>query len=95
MNKPRSLTANRQAAHFKNKNRFSRLNANNASAGKSDGVSDFKGKLNYAKHFANILVLIFLICIFCCFLPFVKPPDLLIMQCNDAHLIGLNEMKFI
>lgn len=23
------------------------------------------------------------------------PLDLLIMRCNDAHLIGLNELKFI
>lgn len=95
MIKPRSFPANRQAADYKNKNRFSRLNGNNARAGKSDGVSNIGGRLNYAKHLANISALIFLTCIFFCFLPFVGPLDLLIMRCNDAHFIGLNELKFI
>lgn len=71
------------------------MNGNNASAGKSDGVSNVGGRLSYAKHLANISALIFITCIFCWFLPFVGPLDLLIIRCNDAHLIGLNELKFI
>lgn len=58
-------------------------------------VSDIMGMLNYLKHIANISALIFLIHIFLYFSSFLQHPDPLIMGCNNAYLIGLNELKFI
>lgn len=72
------------------KNRFSCLNDNNERA-----VSEIKGMLNYPTHLTNKLALTFLIRIFCCLWPFLQPPGRLIMGCNDANLIGPNELKFI